>query len=140
MSRLYNIDNENVKNYIYSISSKLMRHFDLEYQVEIENEYFDLYAFHRNDFFKSFLTRSTVYEGYSIFEHILVRYIPVCRNEDIDNFKNMLIRISPLLSKPNKFHKRSIITGIIITDSVLDSEYLKFIKKSYSIYREVLNF
>ena len=53
MARL-NIENESVKKYIYSISEKLMRHFDLEYQIEKENEYFDLYAFHQNNFFKSF--------------------------------------------------------------------------------------
>ena len=59
MARL-NIDNESVKKYIYSMSEKLMRHFDLEYQINKENEYFDLYAFHQNNFFKSFITRSTV--------------------------------------------------------------------------------
>ena len=50
MARL-NIDNESVKKYIYSMSEKLMRHFDLEYQINKENEYFDLYAFHQNNFF-----------------------------------------------------------------------------------------
>ena len=56
MAKLH-IDNENVKKYIFNVSEKLMRHFDLEYEITKEDEYFDLYAFHRNDFFKSFITK-----------------------------------------------------------------------------------
>ena len=96
MARL-NIDNEEVKKYIFSLSEKLMRHFDLEYQINKENEYFDLYAFHRNDFFKSFITTSTVYEGYSVFEHMLVRFIKNCTLENIEEFQDMLVRLTPIL-------------------------------------------
>lgn len=130
MARL-NIDNESVKKYIYSISEKLMRHFDLEYQIEKENEYFDLYAFHQNNFFKSFITRSTVYEGYSVFEHILVRFIKECKDEDLQKFEDMLVRLTPILSNPNKFHKRSIITGIVITEDSLKPEWEKRVKKFF---------
>ena len=124
MAKLH-IDNENVKKYIFSVSEKLMRHFDLEYEITKEDEYFDLYAFHRNDFFKSFITKSTVYEGYSVFEHMLLRFIKELKNEDIENFQNMLIRLTPILSNPNKFHKRSLITGILVTESPLDKEWEK---------------
>ena len=96
MAKLH-IDNENVKKYIFSVSEKLMRHFDLEYEITKEDEYFDLYAFHRNDFFKSFITKSTVYEGYSVFEHMLLRFIKELKNEDIENFQNMLICLLGLL-------------------------------------------
>ena len=106
MAKLH-IDNENVKKYIFSVSEKLMRHFDLEYEITKEDEYFDLYAFHRNDFFKSFITKSTVYEG------------------------NMLIRLTPILSNPNKFHKRSLITGILVTESPLEKEWEKITKKFF---------
>lgn len=44
MARL-NIDNESVKKYIYSMSEKLMRHFDLEYQInktELEKAFIGL--------------------------------------------------------------------------------------------------
>lgn len=130
MARL-NIDNEEVKKYIFSLSEKLMRHFDLEYQINKENEYFDLYAFHRNDFFKSFITTSTVYEGYSVFEHMLVRFIKNCTLENIEEFQDMLVRLTPILSNPDKFHKRSIITGIIITDISLEKEWEKIVKKFF---------
>ena len=83
MARL-NIDNEEVKKYIFSLSEKLMRHFDLEYQINKENEYFELYAFHRNDFFKSFITTSTVYEGYSIFSKVqfFIKRTSICSNTE----------------------------------------------------------
>ena len=53
MAKLH-IENENVKKYIFSISEKLMRHFDLEYEITKEDEYFDLYAFHTNGLFQIF--------------------------------------------------------------------------------------
>ena len=99
MARL-NIDNEEVKKYIFSLSEKLMRHFDLEYQINKENEYFDLYA--KN-----------------------------CTLDNIEEFQDMLIRLTPILSNPNKFHKRSIITGIIITDISLEKEWEKIVKKFF---------
>lgn len=130
MAKLH-IENENVKKYIFGISERLMRHFDLEYEISKENEYFDLYAFHRNDFFKSFITRSTVYEGYSVFEHILLRFIKDLNDNDIENFQEMLINLTPILSNPNKFHKRSIITGIIVTESSLEKKWEKMVKKFF---------
>ena len=36
--------------------------------------------------FKSFITKSTVYEGYSVFEHMLLRFIKELKKEDIENF------------------------------------------------------
>ena len=130
MAKLH-IDNENVKKYIFNVSEKLMRHFDLEYEITKEDEYFDLYAFHRNDFFKSFITKSTVYEGYSVFEHMLLRFIKELKKEDIENFQEMLIRLTPILSNPNKFHKRSVITGILVTESPLEKEWEKMAKKFF---------
>ena len=130
MAKLH-IENENVKKYIFNVSEKLMRHFDLEYEITKEDEYFDLYAFHRNDFFKSFITKSTVYEGYSVFEHMLLRFIKDLKKEDIESFQDMLIRLTPILSNPNKFHKRSVITGIIVTESPLDKEWEKMTRKFF---------
>lgn len=125
------IENEYVKKYIFGLSDKLMRHFDLEYEIVKEEEYFELYAFHRNDFCKSFLTRSTVYEGYSIFEHLMVRVFKECNEKCIGDFERMLMRLTPILSNPNKFHKRSIITGIIVTEDSLNPDWKKRFKKFF---------
>lgn len=125
------IQNEKAKKYIFNLSEKLMRHFDLEYEISKEGEHFELYAFHRNDFRKSFITRSTVYEGYSVFEHILVRVVKDCDSKCVEDFQQMLIRITPILANPNKFHKRSIITGIILSENSLKPDLEQVVRKFF---------
>lgn len=131
MPRLDSIENVYAKNFIYTLSERLMRHFDLEYETYKFDNYFHLSAYHRSDFNKSFLTRATVYEGFSVFEHILIRSVKNFDVEDFSSFKNMLINISPKLSNPNKFHKRSVITGLIISESSLDTELSKMVSKFF---------
>ena len=62
---------------------------------------------------------------------MLVRFIKNCTLENIEEFQDMLVRLTPILSNPNKFHKRSIITGIIITDISLEKEWEKIVKKFF---------
>lgn len=64
MARL-NTNNKYMKKYIFSLLEKLIIHFYLEYQISKENKYSNIYAFHKNNFFKSFIITSKVYEGYS---------------------------------------------------------------------------
>ncbi len=135
MGSLKSIKDENAKNVIYRLSEALMRHFDLHFEKTIQDEFFHLYAYHRNDFGKSFLTKSTVYEGYSVFEHIFVRYVDTFKEEDFEDFKDLLIYMTSETVKPNKTHKKSLVTGIIICNSSVD-ENIKKLNKKFHIRKE----
>ena len=131
MPKLNLVDNTYAKDFISTLSERLTRHFDLEYETNKFDNYFNLSAYHRSDFNKTFLTRSTVYEGFSVFEHILVRYVKNFDIKEFEDFKNMLIDITPKLSNPNKFHKRTVITGIIISENKLNPKLSKMVKKFF---------
>ncbi len=138
MSNLKSIQDEESKQCIYNLSERLMRHFDISYETSKVEEFFHLYAYHRNDFNKSFLTKSTVYEGYSVFEHILVRHVDHFDISTFENFKNTLINITPSLVSANKYHKRSVVTGIIICSTPVTEECLAlvrqfFLRKTYKL-------
>ncbi len=122
---------ENAKSYIDSISSVLERHFDITLGATIEHENFDLYACYRANYHKSFLTRSTVYEGFSVFEHILLRVYNKLSYGDFEDFKQMLINLTPIVSNANKTHKQSIITGVILCEDEVDSSFEKIVKKFF---------
>lgn len=131
MPRLASIENTYAKNFVYTLSERLMRHFDLEYETHKFDNYFHLCAYHRSDFNKTFLTRSTVYEGFSVFEHVLVRYVKNFDVKECEDFQNTLIEITPKLSNPNKFHKKTIITGIIIAEDNLNPLLSKMVRKFF---------
>lgn len=127
-----------VKSYIQKIEKRLDFHFDVHYDHALFGETFDLYAYHKNNFFKSFITKSTVYEGYSVFEHILIRAAEEINDKDVLKFQEMLRNISPSLSNPNKFHKKSVITGILISNKSISENSLKlarnfFYRKTYKL-------
>ncbi len=129
---------ENAKSYFSQIADKLASHFNLHCNEGIGNEYFDLYAFHQNNFFKSFITRATVYEGFSVFEHMLFRYEKDFSKDKLDAFQKALIQISPVVSNPNKMHKKSTITGVIICESSIPAELKKPVEKFF--YRKNYKF
>jgi len=131
MQKLDSIRDNCVNDFIDILSKKLARHFDIEYDTYKFDNYFHLYAYHKTDFNKSFLTRSTVYEGFSIFEHFLVRSVKDFNLHDFEAFKKTLIEITPHISNPNKFHKRSIITGLIISENSLDPKLSTLVKKFF---------
>ncbi len=139
MSEFKNTEMTNTaKTYLSGIAEKLVSHFNLHYNEEKCNEFFDLYAFHQNNFFKSFITRSTVYEGFSVFEHMLFRYVKDFSQENLEQFKETLIKISPSVSNPNKLHKKSTITGIIICENSIPEELKKSVEKFF--YRKNYKF
>ncbi len=122
---------ENVQNSIKAISNVLTKHFDIKYNESIDGKYFDLYAYYKADYYKSFLTRSTVYEGFSIFEHIVLRVCDKLNARDIEKFKAMLIKLTPKLTNADKLHKKSLITGIIICEDEVDMNFAKTVKKFF---------
>lgn len=129
---------ESVKNAIGSISNVLKRHFDITYNKTIADESFDFYAYYRANYHKSFLTRSTVYEGFSVFEHILLRVCNKLTVDDFESFKQTFINLTPTLADANKMHKKSIITGIILCEDEIDDSFKKlvqrfFYRKSYKM-------
>ncbi len=122
---------EDGKKYLSLISERLMGHFDLTFNDTKNNESFDLYAFHQNNFFKSFITKSTVYEGFSVFEHMLFKYEKNYSLEKLQEFQNFLIELSPILANPNKLHKKSLITGLIICEDSVPQELKKSVEKFF---------
>ncbi len=129
---------ENIKNCLDTISNVLTRHFDIKYCETIDNQSFDLYAYYKANYHKSFLTRSTVYEGFSVFEHILFRVYSNINTVDIEDFKNMLIGLSPTLANPNKMHKKSLITGVMICEDEIDEGFAKLVRNFF--YRKTYKF
>ncbi|MFI3257276.1 MAG: hypothetical protein R3Y36_03135 [Spirochaetales bacterium] len=115
--------------YLDTISERLSRHFDVHRNITKEGEFFDLYAYHQNNFHKSFITKSTVYEGFSIYEHMAVRLTQTLSEEALQDFQNMLITLTPSFANPNKMHKKSVITGIIICQSPLFPGIKKYTEK-----------
>ncbi len=127
---------DNAKNYFTQIASRLKSHFNLHYNEEKNNQFFDLYAYHQNNFYKSFLTRTTVYEGFSVFEHMLFRYEKECSKETLLDFQKSLTELSPILANPTKLHKKSSITGAIICEGSIPKDLKKpvekfFLRKNY---------
>ncbi len=122
---------EDIKNAINSISNVLERHFDIKHNETITNEHFDFYAYYRANYHKSFLTRSTVYEGFSVFEHILLRVYDELTIKDFEDFKQMLVELTPTVADVNKMHKKSVITGIILCKDNIDDNFEKLVKKFF---------
>ncbi len=117
--------------YYASIAEQLTRYFDLETNTQKYEEPFNLYAFHQNDFTKSFLTKASVYEKYSVFEHLLFRTVTGCTVDLVEDFCSTLVKLTPLLANPNKFHKKTVINGILVCTDSIPKEIEKKIKKFF---------
>lgn len=122
---------EKAKNCIYTVSDRLIANFNVEYDRFVENEKFDLYAFHKTDFHKSFLTRSTVYEGFSVFEHILLKVINKLDITSFEALKQMFLDARDIIVEPNKMHKKSIVIGIVVCEDEVSEEFKKVAKKFF---------
>ncbi len=122
---------DDAKNYFTQIANRLRQHFNLHYNEEKYNTFFDLYAFHQNNFFKSFLTRATVYEGFSVFEHMFFKYEKDYTIEKLEEFQKYLIENSQNIANPNKLHKKSTITGVIICENSVPTELKKNVEKFF---------
>lgn len=117
--------------YLNTLFDRLIKYFDVKRNVIQHNEAFDLYAYHRRDFFKSFLTRSTVYEGFSLYEYILVRTIKYADEKIILDFQNGLKDITTVIVNPNKFHKKTTIIGVLVVEEKVSDNIAKHARKFF---------
>lgn len=120
---------DNAKKYLSHLEIRLKNNFDLFYNKKIKDFTFDLYGYHKNVFSKSFITKATVYETFSVFEHLLCTYETDCSIESLNFFQNKLKEITPEIANPDKYHKQSTIVGILICENTVPSQIKKNVEK-----------
>ena len=118
--------------YIENIEKKLKNNFDLTRNYDINGCFYDLFAeFHvRNE--RYFLVKKAVIYGVENNEYVLLKYFENINKDFCHDYTENLIKSIKDIVKPTNEHMCSIVTGVIVTDSISneDSEYYKeFIKK-----------
>ncbi len=129
---------ESAKIWLLGLASRLTRHFDLYYNHKIGDSFFDLYAYHKNVFSKSFITKATVYESFNVFEHMLFKYEKDFSREELTQFQDRLKELTLQLVESDKFHKQSTIIGVVVCENTVPVELKKSVKKY--IYRKNYKF
>lgn len=121
-----------ITTYIETIENKLKNNFDITKNYDMNGYVYDLFAeFHvRNE--RYFLMKKAVIYGVENNEYVLLKHFENINEDLCHNYTECLIKSIKSIVNPTNEHMCSIVTGIIVVDSIrgMDLEYYKrFIEK-----------
>lgn len=113
--------------YIENLMRKFERYFEIEKDVTLFGETFNLYAKHWNVSGRTFITKNDIIDKYENNEYCFVKSIDTVTEKEINDFGQFLKTAVEKLINPGREHMSTYITGIIVANNV-DEDGTKAVK------------
>ena len=128
-----------VCKYIDELFIKYNKNFNVSKNIELCEKKINLFAEHKGIGGRTFVTQKDIIDKFEFNEYCIVSVYNKINIEDAVEYTNYLKSLINALVKPNKEHKCSTITGVMVCDTSIDKSTENFIKnfkytKSYKLY------
>ena len=114
--------------YLQFIERKYQKHFSVYNDFELFNMNFDIYAKFSEVGGRTFITHADVIDRYEVYEHCFVKSFNKLEINEVENFSEFLKALTINFVKPNKEHKSTKITGVLVSDEPISNEVVKLIE------------
>jgi len=114
--------------YLQLIQKKYKKHFLVYNDFQLFNMNFDLYAKYSEVAGRTFITGTDVIDKYEVHEHCFVKTFNKIDINEAESFSQFLKNLTIDFVKPNKEHKSTKITGVLVSDEPISKEVVKFIE------------
>lgn len=124
--------------YIENLHKKYERYFDVERDINLFGETFNIYAKHFNISGRTFITKNDVIDRCENNEYCFVKSLDTVTEAEAEAFGQFLKTAVEKLVNPNREHMSTYITGVIVANNVEEnvSKAVKDYKynKAYKFY------
>lgn len=125
--------------YLELINRKYEKYFQVKNNENIMNKNFDIYAKYTETTGRTFVTQKDIIDKFEVNEHCFIktfRYVDLSMVNELGEYFKLL---TENFVKPHKEHKSTTITGVIVSENVIDKDIQKYIKsfrcsKYYKFY------
>ncbi|MDO4793842.1 MAG: hypothetical protein Q3993_06630 [Filifactor alocis] len=123
--------------YLQKLEERLSYYYDIEKNISYMKMSFDMYArfFEKND--RYIVSKKAVIYSSEINQHIFVKHLPTLEMEDLDQLGHIAKMAVMDYVKPKEDHMSSLISMVVLVDSMPSLEVQKKLKK-YSYYKSFL--
>lgn len=116
-------------SYLKHIEKVFSNNFNMEFNKTLMNKKLDIYGVWNMKFGRTFISKNKVIDQYECNEHCLVIDEDKVDEKNLDDFINYLKECAINLVKPNRYHKTTYITGILIANEISNKDLIKKIKR-----------
>lgn len=106
--------------YIELLEKRLERHFEIRRAAAPLGEELELFARHRSDSVRTLISQKDVIDGFWEEELIFVQRIGRATREAVSSAARMLVRAADELVQPDREHKSSVLTAVLVAEGGLD--------------------
>jgi len=116
-------------NYIDDLFIKYNKNFSVSKNIELCEKKINLFAEHKGIGGRTFITQKDIIDKFEFNEYCIVNVYNSVNIDDAVEYTEYLKTLINALVKPNKEHKSSTITGVMVCNTSIDKSTEYFIKK-----------
>ena len=130
-----------INSYIEELKEKYVKYFDVECNINILDEYIDMFAKCNITNNRTLITKNDVVDSYENNEYCFIKKYPQVTMEDISKFIEFLITANRKFVMPQRNHMSTYITGIMVVNTQIEQDVEKYVRnfKHNRIYKLYLN-
>lgn len=127
------------QEYLSKLEGMYQKHFKVKRSVNMLNCNVDMYASCNMTFGRNFLSKDAIIDKYESNEHCMVKTYENADLNVAEEFAEMLKKGCRELVKPNRDHRNSYVTGVLLTRCSPGNDVIKFIEnfkysRAYKFY------
>ena len=119
----------NPAEYIDLLEKRFERYFSVEREAGLLGKNFDLFARHRSDSVRTLLSQKDVIDGFWEEELIFVKVIERVTRDTLREIAAMFVEAAEKLVTPDREHKSSELTAILVAQDGLDPDAVRDVKR-----------
>lgn len=125
--------------YIALLNERLKNHFQIDYNTEVMNNKFDMFAKCNLVLGRTFISQQDIIDRYESNEYVLTKTFDTLTEKDMDDIIQFLKELPEFLVKPHKEHKSSFINAVVVCNDHPDKNIIEKVQsfklnKTYKFY------